>query len=279
MEIVEIRRGVFAWLSANKTANAGFVATERGVIVVDTLNTPDAGRKLASAIKARTQGPIIFVINTHHHYDHVFGNQAFDAPVVAHRELRPLLSRAIERDLMPLSIAARLSKHPEDRWLVDELEVVYPHLTFQQQLVLELAPMHMILQHMGGHTPDSCIVDLPDEGVLFAGDLVFEGRAPYLRQAHIADTLEALRSLECLGDRIVIPGYGKPCDMNYVIRLRVYLEELRDTVQDMIAQGLGRGDVLDSDRLPDWWTQDRPELIRANVVRIYNELERGPPPA
>jgi cyclase len=279
MEIVEIKPGVFACLSANETANAGFVATERGVVVIDTLNTPTAGRKLASAIKARTQGPIIFVINTHHHYDHVFGNQAFDAPVVAHHELPRLLAGAIERDLMPLSIAARLSEHPEDRWLVDELEVVYPHLTFQQQLVLDLAPERMILQHMGGHTPDSCIVDLPDVGVLFASDLIFEGRVPYLRQAHFADTLKALHSLEGLGDRIVLPGHGKPCDMSYVTRLRVYLEELRDTVQDMIAQGWGRGDVLDSDRLPAWWTQDRPELIRANVVRIYNELERGPPPS
>jgi cyclase len=279
MEIVEIKPGIFAYLSANQTANAGFVTTERGVVVIDTLNTPGAGRGLASAIKARTESPILFVINTHHHYDHVFGNQAFDAPLVAHRELPPQLSKAVERDLMPLSIAARLSEHPEDRWLVDELEVVYPHITFQQHLVLDLAPRHIIVEHMGGHTPDSCIVDLPDEGVLFAGDLVFEGRVPYLQQANIADTLKALRSLEALEERIVIPGHGELCDMGYVTRLREYLEELCEAVRDMIAQGWERGDVLDSDRLPDWWTQDRPELLRANVARIYNELERGLPPA
>ncbi len=140
MEIVEIKSGVYACLSANETANAGFVVTERGVVVIDTLNSPGAGRKLAAEIDARTQGPIAFVINTHHHYDHVFGNQAFDAPVVAHRELSPLLSCAIERDLMPLAVAARLSEHPEDRWLVDELEVVHPHLRFQRHAGLESSP-------------------------------------------------------------------------------------------------------------------------------------------
>ncbi len=132
---------------------------------------------------------------------------------------------------------------------------------------------------MGGHTPDSCVVDLPDEGVLYAGDLVFEGRVPYLRQAHFADTVKALRHLEELGDRIVIPGHGKPCDTGYVARLRRYLEELREAVQEMIVLGWGRGEVLESDRLPQWWTQDRPELLRANIVRLYNELERDLPPA
>jgi glyoxylase-like metal-dependent hydrolase (beta-lactamase superfamily II) len=277
MEIVEVKPGVFACLPAAGTANAGIVATDRGVVVVDTLNSPGAGRDLAAASKAHAQGPIAFVINTHHHYDHIFGNQAFDAPTVAHCELSRLLSSAIERDLMPLVVAARLSEHPEDRWLVDELEVVYPQISFEQRLVLDLAPRRMVLDHMGGHTPDSCIVDLPDEGVLFAGDLVFEGRVPYLRQAHFGETIEALRSLEGLGERIVIPGYGKPCDMADVTRLRDYLEELVEVVQSMINQGWGRGQVLQSDRLPPWWTQDRPELVQANIVHLYDELERAPP--
>jgi glyoxylase-like metal-dependent hydrolase (beta-lactamase superfamily II) len=279
METVEIKPGVYACLSANETANAGFIATERGTVVIDTLESPTSGRWLAAEIDAQTRGPVIFVINTHHHYDHVFGNQAFGAPVVAHQELSPLLSCAVDRDLMPLAIAARLSEHPEDRWLVDELEVIYPHLTFQRRLVLNLAPKRMLLKHMGGHTPDSSVVDLPDEGVLFAGDLVFEGRVPFLRQAHFANTIRALRNLEELGDRIVIPGHGSPCDMGYVSRLRNYLEELRDAVLWMIAQGWGRGEVLESDRLPTWWTQDRPELFRANLVHLYNELEQDLQPA
>ena len=272
MHIDEIKPGVFACLMDNQTANAGFVVTERGVVVIDTLNSPARGRELAAAIKARTAQPVLFVINTHHHYDHVFGNQAFDAPVIAHCTLAEQLAEAAARDLMPVAIAARISEHPEDHWLADELELIYPNLIFTERLVIDLPPLRMVVQHMGGHTPESSVVDLPGEGVLFAGDLVFEGRVPFMRHAHIDGTLRALRQLERLGARTIVPGHGALCDMTYVGRLTDYVGDLRDRVQELIARGWNRGDVLGSDELPRWWTEDRPDLMRANVARVYDEL-------
>jgi cyclase len=279
MQIVEVRPSIFACLMANETANAGFVVTGRGVVVIDTLDRPARGHELAAAIKARTDRPIILVINTHHHYDHVFGNQAFDAPIVAHRVLPEQLAQAAARDLMPVALAARLSEHPEDRWLADELELTYPNVLFENRLTLNLPPVRMILEHLGGHTPDSCIVDLPDEGVVFSGDLVFEGRVPYLRQAHMEDTLKALRRLQRLGARIVVPGHGDVCDVTYVIFLMEYIESLQGKVKELIDRGWEKADVLDSDQLPGWWTDDRPDLLRANVARIYDQLagNAGPP--
>jgi cyclase len=272
MQIVEIKPGIFACLMSNQTANAGFVATQRGAIVIDTLNTPALGRDLATAVQARTGLPVLFVINTHHHYDHTFGNQAFDAPIVAHCALPEQLAQSAERDLMPVAIAARISAHPEDRWLANELELVYPHITFERRLVLNLPPARMIVTHMGGHTPDTSIVDLPEAGVVFASDLVFEGRTPFLRQAHIGDTCQALNKLLKLGTRTVVPGHGQLCDMAYVAQLGRYLESLRAKVGELIAMGWDKGDVLDSNLLPTWWTQDRPDLIRANIARVYDEL-------
>ncbi len=273
MQIVEIKSNVFACLMGNRTANAGFVVSERGAIVIDTLNTPDRGRQLAQAVETHTRKPVAFVINTHHHYDHVFGNQAFDAPIIAHCALSRQLAQAAARDLMPVSIAARLSEHPEDSWLADELELRYPNLIFQHRLVLDLPPRRMVVCHLGGHTPDSSIVDLPEEGILFAGDLVFEGRVPFLRHAHIEGTIQALRQLERLGARIIVPGHGQLCDMTYVLRFRDYIEDLRAQVGELMAQGWDKGSILDSDKLPRWWTEDRPELLRANVERVFDELD------
>jgi cyclase len=272
MQPTEIRPNVFACLMGNETANAGFVVTERGVVVIDTLDAPNRGRELAAAIKACTDKPVAFVINTHHHFDHVLGNQAFDAPVVAHCALAGQLAQAVARDLTPDAIADWLKEHPEDHWLVDELEVVYPHIIFEHRLVLDLPPVHLVLNHLGGHTPESSIVDLPDEGVLYAGDLVFEGRVPFLGHAHIGGTIEALRKLEGLGVRTVVPGHGALCDLTYVARLREYLDSLRSTVGELIAQGWTKDDVLSSDRLPEWWTEDRADLLRANIERVYDEL-------
>jgi glyoxylase-like metal-dependent hydrolase (beta-lactamase superfamily II) len=276
MRITEIKTGVFACLMNNESANAGFVITERGVIVVDTLDTPERGRQLAAEIRARTEKPVLFVINTHHHYDHVFGNQAFDAPVVANCALSGQLAQAVARDLSPLAIAAWVSEHPEDRWLADDLEVVYPNVIFEQRLVIDLPPTRLVLQHMGGHTPDTIVVDLPEQGVLFAGDLVFEGRVPFLRDAQIEKTLQALRQVQRLGARTIVPGHGALCDMTYVLRFRDYVEALREKVRELVDQDWKRADILDCDQLPRWWTDDRPDLQRANVARIYEELTGSP---
>lgn len=275
MQIVEIKPGIFGCLMNNETANAGFVLTEQGVVVVDALDTPAHGRALAAAIAEHARRPVLFVVNTHHHTDHVFGNQAFDAPLIAHYSLAGELASTVARDLSPLAIAAWVSKHPEDVWLAEELEVRYPNLLFDGRLVLNLPPQTLILQHLGGHTPDSTVVDLPEQGVLFAGDLVFEGRAPYLRQASIEGTVRALNHLERLGPRQVVPGHGAVCDMDYVTRVRAYLEALLETVRALIDQGFDKVAVIESDRLPKWWTEDRPDLQRANVARAYDEISGG----
>jgi cyclase len=272
MQLTEIKPGIFACLMANETANAGVVVTQRGTIVIDTLNTPARGRQLAAAIEQETGRAVIFVINTHFHYDHVFGNQAFEAPIIAHCALSDQLARAAARDLMPVAVAAWISKHPEDRWLADELELVYPHVIFEKRLVLNFSPLRLVLHHLGGHTPDSCVVDLPEEGVLFGGDLIFEGRVPFLRHAHIEDTLQALHQLERLGPRTIVPGHGQLCDTTYLVRLRDHIEDLRTKVKELMKNGQDKGNILYSDQLPRWWTDDRPELLRANVERIYDEL-------
>lgn len=272
MDIVEIKPGIFACLMNNRTANAGFVVTEQGVVVVDTLDTPARGRALAQAISERVDAPLLFVVNTHHHSDHVFGNQAFDAPLIAHYTLAAELAETVARDLSPLAIAAWISKHPEDVWLAEELEVRYPNVLFDGRLVLDLPPHKLTLQHLGGHTPDSTVVDLPEQGVLFAGDLIFEGRVPYWGDANVEAMVHALSYLERLGARRIVPGHGALCDVGYVARLRAYLEAVRDTVRDLIARGVEKADVIESDRLPQWWTEDRPELLRANIARVYDEV-------
>jgi cyclase len=272
MKLAEIKPGIWACLMDNETANAGFVVTEKGVIVVDSLDTPARGRTLAAAIAARTDRPVRFLVNTHHHYDHTFGNQAFEAAIIAHCGLAGELAQAVSRDLSPMAVAARLSDHPEDRCLVEELEVTYPNILFQDRLVLDMPPQRLVLQHLGGHTPDSIVVDLPEQGVLFAGDLVFEGRVPFLRQAHIDKMLLALREVERRGARTIVPGYGALCDTTYVVRLRDYIEALRDTVAGLVSRGWSKIEVLRAEHLPRWWTDDRPELQRANLAHIYDEV-------
>ncbi len=272
MEIVTVRPGIYACLTANQGSNAGFIETTQGVVVVDAFDTPAHGCELAAAVESRTRKPAWLLINTHHHFDHVLGNQAFAAPVVAQRGLADELEQAVARELAPQEVADWVAEHPEDRWLADELVVRYPNVTFEERLWIDVPPKQLALQHLGGHTPESIVVDLPEDRVLFAGDLVFEGRVPFLRDAHLRQTIDALRWLERLGARTVVPGHGTIVNMGYVGRLRGYLGELVDAIGELITEGRSLEEILASDRLPRWWTEDRPELARANVARAYEEM-------
>jgi cyclase len=275
MQITEVKPGVFACLMANAAANAGFVASRLGALVIDSLHSPQKGRQLAEAVTAYTAQPVLLMVNTHHHSDHVFGNQAFDAPIIAHCALAGQLAQAAARDLSPEATAAWVADHPEDRWLIDELEIRYPNIVFEGHVLLDLPPKRIVVQHLGGHTPDSTVVDLPEDEVLFAADLVFEGRTPYLRDANFQATIVALRTLERLGRRTVVPGHGALCDMAYIARLRGYLEALTDGVRRLLGAGWSKEAILDSDELPKWWTADQPELQRANASRLVDELAGG----
>lgn len=275
MEIVEVRSGVFACLTAKPASNAGFVVGDRGTAVIDSLYSPEAGRQLATAVAEHAKSPVLLVVNTHHHSDHVFGNQAFAAPVVAHCALAAELARIVAHDLSPDAAAAWVAAHPEDRWLTEELEIRYPNIAFEDRLVIDLPPKHLVVQHLGGHTPDTIVVDLPDDKVLFAGDLVFEGRTPFLLSSSFRGTVSALSQLEKLGERTVVPGHGALCTMDYVRRYRTYVEALIDGVHRLLVTGLSREAVLESDDLPKWWTPDRPELQRANIARLIDELAGG----
>jgi cyclase len=276
MQTVELRRGVFACLSPNAASNAGFVTSSLGTVVIDTLSSPQMGRQLAETAALHSDRPIVLVTNTHHHSDHVFGNQAFEAPIVAHCALAGELARVVAQNLTPDEVAAWVAEHPEDGWLRDELQIRYPNIVFDDHLLVELPPRRIAVQHLGGHTPDSSVVDLPDEEVLFAGDLVFEGRTPYLRDANFRECVAALRSLEKLGKRTVVPGHGVLCDMGYVTWIRDYLEALIDSAQRRLEAGWPAEAILDSGDLPGWPTADRPDLQRANIARLLAELAAGP---
>jgi cyclase len=278
MQILEIAPGVFACLVGSGSSNAGVAVTDQGVIVIDTLNSPEHGRHLADAIEAHTGTPVLFVVNTHHHFDHLFGNQAFSAPVIAHCALAGQLAERAAQQLAPDAVSAWVAEHPGDRRLAEELELIYPNVLFDQRLVLDLPPLLVLVQHPGGHTPDSSIVDLPDEAVLFAGALVFEGRVPFLGQAHFGDLIKALRDMQALGERTIVPGQGELCDMSYVRHLLDYVQLLCGRMAELIGQGWEKNAVLDSDHLPTWWTDDRPDLLRLNLERLYDELAQQETP-
>jgi len=193
------------------------------------------------AISAITAKPVALVINTHHHPDHFLGNQAFaDVPIAALAETR----KGIASD--GNAFAENLFRMSGD-WMKGT-EVQVPGKTLSAGR-LEVAGRSLRLVGLDGHTGADLVIVDETSGVLFAGDLVFNGRAPTTPHADVAHWLVALGQLEVLtrepGFTVLLPGHGAPTkDAAPIRQTRAWLTWLSITLRDAAKGGLDMNDVL-----------------------------------
>jgi glyoxylase-like metal-dependent hydrolase (beta-lactamase superfamily II) len=253
----------------NFISNAGFVVTGDGVVVVDALGSPTLAEELIAEIRRVTSQPIRHVIVTHYHADHFYGLQAFKAvgaSVVAHRAAGEYLNSdtaqrrlAVSREELFPWIDERTRLVAPDRWL-DQPDTVLRVGTFEFQI-----------RHAGpAHTPEDLVVYVPSRGVLFAGDMVFRGRIPFVGQSDSRQWIESLSRLIEFKPKIVVPGHGAvSTDPTTDMELsRDYLAYLRKTMGEA-ARDLEPFD--EAYAKADWSRFERMPLFRAvNRMNAYN---------
>lgn len=191
----------------NFISNAGFVVTQAGVVVIDALGSPQLARELLEAIARITPQPVTHVVITHYHADHIYGLQEFvqrGAKVVAQRgALEYLHSETADQRLQ----ASRQELAP---WIDAQTRLVVPDQWLDGPGELVVGGTRLLLQPVGpAHTPEDQVVFLPAEGVLFAGDIVFRGRVPFVGQADSRHWIAALDTLAKMDPKVLVPGHGE----------------------------------------------------------------------
>lgn len=231
----------FTMTNGGNIVNTGFITAPGGVIVIDSGPSRRYGEQMRQAISAVTAQPVALLINTHHHPDHFLGNQAFAGlPIAALAATR----QGIAAD--GNAFAENLYRLTGD-WMKGT-EVFPPTQTLADGVV-EVAGRRLRLIGLDGHTAADLAIYDEASGVLFAGDLVFNGRAPTTPHAEIDHWLAALDRLQAItrepGFKLLVPGHGEVArDGAPIEQTRAWLNWLRQTLADAATAGLDMNEVL-----------------------------------
>jgi glyoxylase-like metal-dependent hydrolase (beta-lactamase superfamily II) len=190
----------------------GVVLGDRAVLLVDTRSTPAQAHEVLADLRALTRQPVSLVVDTHWHYDHAFGNHALrPATIWGHQRCRARLLEGGE-DMR----AAVAREHPDLAAGLAEVVIDPPDRTFSEEARLLVDGRAVWLRHLGrGHTDGDIVVEVPDAGVLFAGDLLENGATPFFGDAYPLDWPETALRLAELVRGAVVPGHGAVGDRSF----------------------------------------------------------------
>jgi glyoxylase-like metal-dependent hydrolase (beta-lactamase superfamily II) len=178
---------------------AGAVIGPSWAVVIDTLATPDEAIGIRTFIEQELEVPVRYVINTHYHADHSWGNCFFPgAMVMAHQKCYDLLA---QKGVPSLQEARKQNQ------VFRQVKIVLPHLTFNEsQVTLRVGKKNLILYALPGPSPDNVGVLIEEDRILFAGDAFMP--LPYLVDGDIEDLVSSLKKIGKMGLENVVPGHG-----------------------------------------------------------------------
>ena len=248
-------------------SNAGFVVTGDGVVVFDALGTPALGRAMLAAIRRITPQPVKRVIVSHYHADHFYGLAAFKdagAEIWAQRRAQAYLTSGQASDRLA---QRRLDLFP---WVDDKTRIVTPDVWLDGDTDFRLGGITFrVLYAEGAHSPEDVMMYVVEERVLFAGDLLFAGRVPFVGTADSKGWLKAMDKMIAVKPAVVIPGHGAASTNveRDLVLTRDYLVYLRETMGRAVADL----DSFDDAYARTDWSKFKglPAFEQANRINAY----------
>ena len=255
-------------------SNAGFVVTPAGVVVFDALGTPSLAAMLLKQIRSVTDQPIVKVIVSHYHADHIYGLQVFKqlgAEIIAPAGANDYLNTPVAEERLE---ERRFSLDP---WVNDKTYLVPPDVLLMESMQFELGGLNFVITLVGGaHSDGDLTLYIEPDRVLFSGDIIFEGRVAYLGDANTKHWLDVLTQMETTKLVALIPGHGPAAeDPNQAISMtRDYLAYIRKVmgkaVEGMTSfdEAYAAADWSDFKSLPAFEAANR-----RNAYQVYLSME------
>jgi len=268
-ELAEVGDGVFAYIQPDGSwyiNNTGFVAGRSSVISIDACSTERRTRAFLDRIASVTSAPVTTLVNTHHHGDHTFGNSVFGpVTIVGHENCRT--------EVIAFGPPANWGIWEPVEW--GDVTLAPPTLTFSDRLRLwsDDRPVEVSYVGRAAHTTNDSLVWLPDQQVLFCGDLLFNGGTPFLLMGSVSGAIDVLATvLAPIPAAVIVPGHGQPCDSSLIDVVTGYLEFVLATARRGIDAGLSPLELAretDLGGYAEWLDSER---IVGNLHRAYADL-------
>ena len=300
----QLAGGVYAAIATDEGAavsNAGIIELGGRTLVFDTFMTPVAAKDLRSAAEALTGQPVTCVINSHYHNDHIRGNQVFSAEteiMASVRTCQLIETKGVEELRWDVENApVRLQTHekeladePDDAhrqevmyWIayyraitesLPSLKLRHPNWSFDEQVTFfGSRRMARLISYGAGHTEDDSILYLPDDGIVFASDLLFVNCHPYLPDGELQSWLEALKKLEALGVQKIVPGHGPVGTAEDLGLMRFYITSLQSLAARSVKDGISAEKAARS-AIPASFKRWRfPSFFRLNLRYLVEQLQ------
>ena len=259
----------FSRKNGGNIANAAYIVTNKGVIVIDTGSSYQYGKQMREYIESTTGLSIIKVFNTHHHPDHFLGNQAYkDVPIASLQEIVNAIDS--QGDALSNNLYTLVGDWMKETVSITPSEVISPGKYSIGDHDIEIIALN-------GHTNSDMVIFDHNTGVLFAGDLVFHNRTPAVANADIKNWLDSISKLQKLDYKYLIAGHGPvTTDERAMIQTREYLSWLRDTLQSALDKGLDISEALQLEVPERFHDLDiLPEEYKRGVLQLYPSMEQA----
>lgn len=207
--IEQVSDGLYVATPNPGEGTMGVVVSACGKVAIDTSAYVPFASNTKRTIDSKFPGPWRYVVTTHSHFDHIGGNIAFSAPIIASSLTESYMS-AFTPEWIEENTNSWLEKGLLDERLFEKATVRMPDILYEEKLTLRLDDVSLQIMRLGGHSVDSSVVYIPERRALFAADLVFNGKPAATTEADLKQWQQSLRQLQELPLDFVIAGHGPP---------------------------------------------------------------------
>jgi cyclase len=275
-QLIEVADRVFGYIQPDGTwyiNNTGFIVGDRSVISIDACSTERRTRAYLDRIASVTPAPVTTLVNTHHHGDHTYGNCVFgDITIIGQERCRA--------EIIATGLLGNTGIWEPVDW--GELTLAPPTVTFTDGLRLWSGDLPVDLRYVGqpAHTSNDTLVWLPEQQVLFCGDLLFNGGTPFLLMGSVTGAIEVLTTVVApIPAAAIVPGHGGVCGPELIGTVVGYLRFVLEIARQGLAAGVPPLDAARDTDLGEYAGWLDSERIVGNLHRAYCDLEpsRGKP--